>query len=166
MSDFNKVILIGRLVRDPETRYTGSGKAVCNFAIAINNRSGGNRDDTTFIDIEAWERTAEFIQQWFHKGKLILLEGRLRQDKWEDKNTGQARSKLVVVGDRASFVGGKDDDQGGGGSGGGGGNYGQSSGGQGGGGQSRRQQPPADEPQHGNDQPVGDDGNVDDDLPF
>lgn len=118
MIELNRVLLVGRLTRDPETRYTTSGTAVASFAIAVNRRRGRDQEEVAYIDCEAWERQAEFVQQWFQKGKAILVEGRLKQDRWEDKTSGQSRSKLIVVCERASFVGGRE--EGGGGAGGGG----------------------------------------------
>lgn len=113
MASFNKVILMGNLTRDPELRQTQSGTSVCRFSIAVNrsyNAQDGNlREETCFIEVDSFGRTAENIGKYFSKGKPILLEGRLRQDTWDDKETGKSRSKLVVVLDRFEFVGGARD---------------------------------------------------------
>ncbi|MBR4598066.1 MAG: single-stranded DNA-binding protein [Opitutales bacterium] len=110
MASFNKVILMGNLTRDPELRQTQSGTSVCRFSIAVNrsyNAQDGNlREETCFVEVDSFGRTAENIGKYFSKGKPILLEGRLRQDTWDDKDTGKSRSKLVVVLDRFEFVGG------------------------------------------------------------
>ena len=124
MPSFNKVILMGNLCRDPELRHTGSNMAVVQIGIAVNERWKNKSTDqweerVSFIDCEGWGRTAENISQYFGKGKPILIEGKLRMDQWEDKQTGQKRSKLKVVIDRWEFVGGRDNNDGGGG-----GNYG------------------------------------------
>lgn len=116
MASFNKVILMGNLTRDPELRQTQSGTSVCRFSIAVNrsyNGQDGNlREETCFIEVDSFGRTAENIGKYFSKGKPILLEGRLRQDTWDDKETGKSRSKLVVVLDRFEFVGGSSRDSG------------------------------------------------------
>ncbi|MBO7521670.1 MAG: single-stranded DNA-binding protein [Opitutales bacterium] len=113
MASFNKVILMGNLTRDPELRQTQSGTSVCRFSIAVNrsyNAQDGNlREETCFVEVDSFGRTAENIGKYFSKGKPILLEGRLRQDTWDDKDTGKSRSKLVVVLDRFEFVGGARD---------------------------------------------------------
>lgn len=131
MIELNRVLLVGRLTRDPETRYTTSGTAVASFAIAVNRRRGRDQEEVAYIDCEAWDRQAEFVQQWFTKGKAIFVEGRLKQDRWEDKATGQNRSKLLVVCERAAFVGGRDEGGGGGDDDGGGGESGGGGGGRG-----------------------------------
>lgn len=107
---------MGNLTRDPELRQTQSGTSVCRFSIAVNrsyNGQDGNlREETCFIEVDSFGRTAENIGKYFSKGKPILLEGRLRQDTWDDKETGKSRSKLVVVLDRFEFVGGSSRDSG------------------------------------------------------
>ncbi len=109
MPSYNRVILMGNLTRDPEVRQTQSGTMVCRFSIAVNRSftsgDGSQRDETCFIEIDAFGRAAENIGKFFSKGKPILVEGRLRQDSWDDKNTGQKRSKLLVVLERFEFVG-------------------------------------------------------------
>lgn len=111
MIELNKVMLVGRLTRDPETRYTQNNNAVAAFSIAVNRRRGRDQpDEVAFIDCEAWTKTAEFIQKWFTKGKPILVEGRIKMDRWQDRESGQNRSKLLVSVERASFAGGDRDE--------------------------------------------------------
>lgn len=118
MPSFNKVILMGNLTRDPELRQTQSGTSVCRFSIAVNrsynSQDGSSRDETCFVEIDCFGRSAENIAKYFTKGKPILIEGRLRQDSWEDKQTGQKRTKLMVVLERFEFVGGARDSNSGG----------------------------------------------------
>lgn len=110
MASFNKVILMGNLTRDPELRYTPSGTAIAGFGIATNRRwkdqDGNQKEEVTYIDITAFGKQAEVIGQYFQKGKGIHIEGRLKFDQWDDKTTGQKRSKLGVVLDRFEFIGG------------------------------------------------------------
>jgi single-strand DNA-binding protein len=100
MANFNKVILIGNLTRDPELRYTPKGTAIARITVAVNRTwrsdSGEQREETSFVDVDAFGRQAETIGQYLKRGRPILVEGRLRQDSWEDKQTGQKRSKLMV----------------------------------------------------------------------
>lgn len=103
----NNVNLLGNLTRDPELRFTPSNNAVCEFGVAINE----GKDKTTFVDVTAWGKTAEFVNQYWHKGKQIALTGRLTLDQWDDKQSGQKRSKLKVTAERAFFVGPKDGGQ-------------------------------------------------------
>jgi single-strand DNA-binding protein len=107
-SDFNRVILMGRLTRDPELRYTPNGKAVVSFSIATNRRYRGGgeevQEETTFIDCEGWSKQAETIAQYLTKGQPIFVEGRLKLDQWESPE-GSKRSKLKVVVERFQFVG-------------------------------------------------------------
>ena len=116
MSSFNKVILMGNFTRDPELRQTQNGTSVCRFSIAVNrsynSQDGSTRDETCFVEVDSFGRTAENISKFFSKGRPILIEGRLRQDSWEDKQTGQKRTKLLVVLERFEFVGSRE--QGGG----------------------------------------------------
>ena len=109
MASFNKVILMGNLTRDPELRQTQSGTSVCRFSIAVNRsynaQDGSSRDETCFVEIDCFGKSAENIAKFFRKGKPILVEGRLRQDSWEDKQTGQKRTNLMVVLARFEFVG-------------------------------------------------------------
>ena len=100
MPDMNKVFLAGRLTRDPELRYIPSGTAVCELGLAVSRKfrtkEGEMREDTVFVDVTCWAKTAEFVGENFHKGRPIIVEGRLKSDEWEDKNTGQKRSKIKV----------------------------------------------------------------------
>ncbi|MCS7337999.1 MAG: single-stranded DNA-binding protein [Verrucomicrobiae bacterium] len=109
MASYNKVILMGNLTRDPELRYTPKGTPVAAFGLAVNRvfrtETGETRQETTFVDIEAWSQIAERIAKYVKKGSPILVEGRLRLDQWDDKKTGQKRSKLVVVCENFRFVG-------------------------------------------------------------
>lgn len=108
MASFNKVILAGNLTRDPELRYTPKGTAVAQFALAVNrtwkSETGENKEEVSFIDIEAYGRQAEVIAQYMRKGRPFLVEGRLKQDSWEDKTTHQKRTKLKVVLESFSFI--------------------------------------------------------------
>src|SRR6202167_26106 len=101
MASFNKVILAGNLTRDPELRYTPKGTAVAQFTLAINrtwkSETGESKEEVSFIDVEAWGRQGEVIAQYMRKGRPLLVEGRLKQDSWEDKTTHQKKSKLKVV---------------------------------------------------------------------
>jgi single-strand DNA-binding protein len=109
MANFNKVYLIGNLTRDPELRVTPKGTAICQFGMAVNRQfkdeSGAMRDDTTFVDIEAWGKQGETISKFCTKGKPLFVEGRLKFDQWEDKTSGQKRSKLKVVLEGFQFLG-------------------------------------------------------------
>jgi single-strand DNA-binding protein len=111
MASFNKVILLGNLTKDPELRMTPKGTAVCQFGIAVNRRyrddSGQDREETTFVDIDAWGKQAETIAKYCTKGRPLFIEGRLRLDSWEDKNTKEKRSKMKVVLENFQFVGGQ-----------------------------------------------------------
>ena len=113
---YNKVLLMGNLTRDPEVRHTGGNQAVANIGLAVNRHwrgvDGENREETTFIDCEAWGRTAEMIGRYFRKGRPIFIEGRLKLDQWEDKNDGSKRSKLRVVVENFQFVDSKSDGNG------------------------------------------------------
>ena len=108
MANFNKVILAGNLTRDPELRYTPKGTAICQIGLAINRNyntdSGEKKEEVTFVDVEAWARTAEVIAQYLKKGRPILIEGRLKLDQWEDKQTNQKRSRLKVVCESFQFL--------------------------------------------------------------
>ena len=112
MASFNKVIIMGNITRDPELMQTKNGTSICHFSVAVNrsynSQDGSTRDETCFVEVDSFGRTAENIAKFFNKGKPILIEGRLRQDSWEDKQTGQKRSKLLVVLERFEFVGGRD----------------------------------------------------------
>jgi len=108
MASFNRVILAGNLTRDPELRYTPKGMAIAKLGLAINrtwkNEAGETKEEVTFVDVDSFGRQAEVIAQYFKKGRPILIEGRLRLDQWDDKQTGQKRSKLGVVLEGFSFV--------------------------------------------------------------
>ncbi|MCK5803621.1 MAG: single-stranded DNA-binding protein [Lentisphaeria bacterium] len=109
MASLNKVFLMGNLTRDPEIRYTSGGSAVGNFGLAINRRyrtaGGEDREEVCFVDIEVWGRQAETCGNYLRKGAPALIEGRLRLDQWDDKQTGQKRSRLRVQADRVQFMG-------------------------------------------------------------
>ena len=105
---FNRVILVGNLTRDPELRYTPSGLAVSEIGLAVNDRAKRNDqwvDETTFVDVTLWERTAEVANEYLSKGSQVLIEGRLKLDTWE--KDGQKRSKLRVVASKMMMLGGK-----------------------------------------------------------
>jgi single-strand DNA-binding protein len=172
---FNRVFLMGNLTRDVELKYTQANKAVANIGLAVNNRykaaDGTLKEDTTFVDCEAWGITAESMSKYLSKGRPVFIEGRLRLDTWQDKTDGSNRSKLKVVVETFTFV---DSRPGGGGEGGagggGGGGYAQggySGGGGGGGGGARpapQQRPQQAAPSNGNQgsyEPI-----QEDDIPF
>jgi len=119
MANFNKVMLMGNLTRDPEIRYTPKGTAVAEIGLAINRyfsgESGDKREETTFVDVTLWGRTAEIASEYLKKGRPVFIEGRLQLDTWEDKQSGQKRSKLRVVAEGMQLLGSR----GGGGGGGG-----------------------------------------------
>lgn len=110
MANFNKVIIAGNLTRDPELRYTPKGTAIARLSMALNrkwkNDSGEMQEEVTFVDVDAFGRQAEVIAQYMKKGRPLLVEGRLRLDQWEDKQTGARRSQLRVVLDSFSFIDG------------------------------------------------------------
>ena len=163
MASLNKVFLIGNLTRDPELRVTPKGTAICQFGLAVNRQfkdeSGQTRDETTFIDIEAWGKQGELVSKYLSKGSPAMVEGRLKLDQWEDKTSGQKRSKLKVVLDNVQFLSSRGG--GGGPGGGGGGDEG------GGGGDSsppvERHTPP---PRGGSKPPPAAQDNIDEDVPF
>jgi single-strand DNA-binding protein len=108
MGNYNKVILIGNLTRDPELRYSAKGTAVAKLSIAVNRswktETGEQREEVTYVDVDAFGRQAETIGQYFRKGRPIMIEGRLRLDTWEDKQTNQKRSRLGVVLESFQFL--------------------------------------------------------------
>ena len=114
MASFNKVILAGNLTRDPEVRYTPKGTAIAKLGIAVNrtwkNEAGETKEEVTFVDVDSFGRQAEVIAQYFRKGRSILIEGRLKLDQWDDKQSGQKRSKLAVVLEGFSFLDSKSTD--------------------------------------------------------
>ncbi len=111
MPNFNKVMLMGNLTRDPELRYMPSGDAVADFGLAMNckfkNASGELQDETTFVDIVMFGRRAEVLKEYLHKGDPLFVEGRLKLDQWEDKGGGGKRSKLKVVCLNFEFIRGR-----------------------------------------------------------
>lgn len=180
MANLNKVMIIGNLTADPEVRTTPRGTPLTELRLAVNRVSSGagegeRREETTFLDVTCWGRTAEIAAQYLAKGRPVFIEGRLQQDTWEDKQTGQRRSRIRIVAENMQLLGSAGGQQGGSyGQQGGGyqqrsGGYGQQSGGYGqqggyggGGGQGggyqqpqRQQTPPAPMPMED-----------DDDIPF
>ncbi len=120
MANLNKVMLIGNLTRDPELRVTPKGTAICQFSLAVNRKfkdeSGGEREEVTYVDIEAWSKQGETIAKYCTKGRPLFVEGRLRLDQWEDKTTKEKRSRMKVVLENFQFLGsGRGDGAGGGG---------------------------------------------------
>ena len=109
MASFNKVILIGNLTRDPELRFTPKGTAICKIGLAVNrvwtNEAGEKKEEVTFIDVDVFGRTAENVGKYMKKGKPILIEGRLKLDQWDDKQTGEKKSKLSVAAEAVQFLG-------------------------------------------------------------
>jgi single-strand DNA-binding protein len=109
MPSLNKVLLMGNLTRDPELRVTPKGTSVCQFGLAVNRQfkmeSGESREEVTFIDIEAWGKTGELIAKYCTKGRPLFVEGRLKLEQWEDKNTKEKRSRLRVVLENFQFLG-------------------------------------------------------------
>jgi single-strand DNA-binding protein len=147
MASYNKVMLLGNLTRDPEVKYTPKGSAVADIGLAVNRTyttdGGEKREEVTFVDVTMWGRQAEIAGEYLKKGRPLFVEGRLQLDTWDDKQTGQKRSKLRVVCENFQMLGSRD----GGGEGGGGG--GRSSGG----GKPSKAAPAAEE-------------SADDDIPF
>lgn len=113
--NYNRVTLAGNLTRDPEVKFLPNEKAVAQFGLAVNRKwkdtAGQPKEEGTFIDCEAWGRTAELVGQYLTKGQPCFIEGRLRLDQWDDKKTGEKRSKLKVVADSVQFLGGRKDGQ-------------------------------------------------------
>jgi single-strand DNA-binding protein len=175
MASLNKVMLIGNLTRDPEIKYTPKGTAIAEIGLAVNRtystESGEKREEVTFVDVELWGRTAELAGEYLKKGRPVFIEGRLKLDTWDDKQTGQKRSKMRVVGEAMQFLGSRE----GGGGGGGGGNYDEAdsmgqyskpSGGGGGGGYQKRPSAPPPRPQPKPVDPDLDAPVEEDDVPF
>lgn len=108
---YNRVVFLGNLTRDPEIRYLPNGTAVCDFCLASNRRwkseSGEQKEEAVFVDFTTFGPRAEAIGQYRKKGQQLLVEGYLKLDQWDDKETGQKRSRLKVMVDRASFIGGE-----------------------------------------------------------
>jgi len=109
MASFNKVILLGNLTRDPEVRYTPKGSAVCDLGLAVNRNytldNGEKREEVTFVDVVLWARLAEIAGEYLKKGRPVFIEGRLQLDTWDDKQSGQKRSKLRVIGETMQLLG-------------------------------------------------------------
>jgi single-strand DNA-binding protein len=108
MANLNKVMIIGNVTRDPEIKYTPKGSAVVDIGIAVNRtftpEGGERREETTYIDVTLWGRTAETAAEYCKKGRSVYVEGRLQLDSWEDKTSGQKRSKLRVVGENYQLL--------------------------------------------------------------
>jgi len=107
----NQVILMGRLTRDPEMRTTTTGKTIASFSLAVDR--GGQDDQADFFEVTAWEKLGELVNQYLSKGRRCLVQGRLRQDSWDDKETGKKRSKVEVVATDVTFLDGPSGDGGG-----------------------------------------------------
>ncbi|MEY2548942.1 MAG: single-strand DNA-binding protein [Verrucomicrobiota bacterium] len=109
MASFNKVILLGNLTRDPEVRYTPKGTAVTDLGLAVNRTytadNGEKREEVTFVDVTFWGRTAEVAGEYLKKGRPVFVEGRLQLDSWDDKTSGQKRTKLKVIGENMQMLG-------------------------------------------------------------
>jgi len=112
MASFNKVILVGNLTRDPELRVTGTGLSICKLGLAVNrsytSKDGESKDETTYVDVDAFGKQAEILGKYMQKGRPLMIEGRLKLDQWES-NDGQKRSKLGVVLESFQFIGGRED---------------------------------------------------------
>ncbi len=110
MRGFTKAIVAGNVTRDPEMRTTPSGSQVCSFTIAVNRSfrgsDGNQQESVSYLDCVAWGKSGETINQYIHKGSALLVSGRLEQRSWDDKNTGQKRSRVEIVVDDFSFIGG------------------------------------------------------------
>jgi len=108
MADLNKVFLMGRLTFDPELRYAPSGSAVTELRLAINRvwtgRDGERKEESLFIDVTVWDRQAENCCQYLKKGSQIHVEGSLKMDNWDDKTTGEKRSKIKIQAERVQFL--------------------------------------------------------------
>jgi single-strand DNA-binding protein len=118
MANLNRVLLIGNLTRDPEIRYTPKGTAVAEIGIAVNRvfsgEDGEKREEVTFVDVTLWSRLAEIAEQYLKKGRSVFIEGRLQLDSWDDKQTGQKRSRLRVVGENLQMLGSRGEGESGG----------------------------------------------------
>ncbi len=112
MANLNKVMLMGNLTRDPEVRYTPKGTAVADIGLAINRfysgDNGEKREETVFVDVTLWGRSAEVVGEYCKKGRPLFVEGRLQLDTWDDKQSGQKRSKLKVVGESVQLIGSRE----------------------------------------------------------
>lgn len=116
MRGFSKAIITGNLTRDPELRTTPNGAQVCSFSVAVNrvyrDASGNNQESVSYLDCVAWGRLAETIAQYAKKGSGVLVSGRLEQRSWEDKQTGQKRSRVEIIAEDFNFIGGRNDNNG------------------------------------------------------
>ena len=116
MANLNRVLLIGNLTRDPEVRYTPKGTAVAEIGLAVNRiysgEDGEKKEETTFVDVTLWARQAEIAGQYLRKGRPVFIEGRLQLDTWDDKQTGQKRSRLRVVAENLQLLGSRQDSEG------------------------------------------------------
>lgn len=162
MASFNKVILVGNLTRDPEVKYTTGGTAVAEVGLAVNRnwfdqKTNERKEETTFVDVTLWGRQAEVAGEYLAKGRSVLIEGRLQLDSWNDKETGQKRSKLRVVGEQMQMLGGRE------GGGGGGSGGGPSGGASRGGGAGRQSAPQRD---YSSESDFGGGGSPNDEVPF
>jgi len=119
MPNYNKVMLMGRLTRDPEVRYSANGTAITNIGLAVNrnwrNQDGQTQEEVTFVDVTAFGKRGEAVGQYLKKGRPIFIEGHLRMDQWDDKQTGQKRSKLAIIMDAFEFIDSRGEGEGGGG---------------------------------------------------
>ena len=124
MASLNKVMLIGNLTRDIELKYTPKGTAIAELGLAVNRRYKAEneewKEEVTFIDVTLWGRQAEIAKEYLAKGRSVYIEGRLQLDSWDDKQTGQKRSKLKVTGEAMQMLGSRSGEGGGGGEGNGG----------------------------------------------
>lgn len=125
MASLNKVMLIGNLTRDPEVKYTPKGIAIVDIGLAMNRTyttaDGEKREEVTFVDVSFFGKQAEVLGQWMKKGRPLYVEGRLKLDSWDDRESGKKQYKLRVTGEEFQFLGSKND-------GGGGGQYDEDSG--------------------------------------
>ena len=115
MASFNKVILMGNLTKDPEKRHTQGGTSVCSFTLAVSRKFTSNgqlQEETCFVDISAFGKTADICGQYLFKGSPALIEGRLKLDQWQDRNTGENRQKLSVMAETVQLLGSRRDDSG------------------------------------------------------
>lgn len=120
MASYNRVILVGNLTRDPQVRYIPSGTAVAEIGLAVSRQwfdrqTNSRKEETTFVDVTLWARTAEVAGEYLSKGSPVLIEGYLKLDQWDDKETGQKRSKLRIIGEYMQMLGSKSGGGGGGG---------------------------------------------------
>jgi single-strand DNA-binding protein len=119
MPNYNKVMLMGRLTRDPEVRYSANGTAITNIGLAVNrnwrNQDGQTQEEVTFVDVTAFGKRGEAVGQYLKKGRPIFIEGHLRMEQWDDKQTGQKRSKLAIIMDAFEFIDSRGEGEGGGG---------------------------------------------------